>query len=257
MKKRSLALTAGAVALVGAVTVGGTLAYLTGATEEKRNVFTGSNTDLEGTIVEEFDEEKAASFIPGDAIAKEVSLQNDCDLGAYVAIKLDYLVNGEAVSYDDFKASYAEIYTNDVAGFNTVDWTQIDMGDADYDFFMYNSVLAGGAATELLFTDVVVSTGIQTEVSSTEYTKKVYKEVAADTEGAEVIDGKYYVLVDAESVVNETTAVFVKQGDKLVATTVDAKLPQFEVVVTGYMVQADNMDAATAQTELIALLNEQ
>ena len=95
MSKKKIALTLCAVALTGVLAVGGSLAYFTDETEKVTNVFTTNDKELSGKIVESFDEEKAESFLPGDAIYKEPVLKNDADsINAWAAIKVDILIDG-------------------------------------------------------------------------------------------------------------------------------------------------------------------
>ena len=94
MSKKKIALTLCAVALTGVLAVGGSLAYFTDETEKVTNVFTTNDKELSGKIVESFDEEKAESFLPGDAIYKEPVLKNDADsINAWAAIKVDILID--------------------------------------------------------------------------------------------------------------------------------------------------------------------
>ena len=128
MNKKKIALTACAIALVGTLAVGGTLAYFTAQTNTVENVFTGNNKDLKGIIDERFDKETAESYTPGDVIYKEPWLENKTDsIDAWVAVKVDIDAEGNTVSYDDFAKTYATIQTKTangqfVDGFNTTDF---------------------------------------------------------------------------------------------------------------------------------------
>ncbi len=262
MKKRKLALTAGAVALVGVVSVGGTLAYLTSVTETVKNVFTGTNDDLKGEIHEpNYERDIAESYLPGDIIKKDPVLENQSEHEAYVAVKVDYFIDGEAVTYEKFTDGYATIKTyNDnqelIDGFND-NWEEVSSENDVYDFFVYKDVLNGGETTQSIFDAVVVNDKIK-QVISTEYTTEtVYQEVDSQYPGAVNKNGKYYIEVDSTTIEDETVKYYLEKEDGTLVETDIFSLPQFEVVVTGYMVQADNIDATTAQTELINLLNEQ
>jgi len=237
MNKRKLGLTVGAVALVGALSVGGTLAFLTGTTNTATNVFTGDNNDLGGKIIEDFDQESASHYLPGDVITKVPTLTNDSDsIDAYAAVKVTCYVDGEAVDYADFAKDYATV------DFNTDDWTEVADG-----YFMYNSVVAAGATTNKVFSKVSVLTGIKTEVNKTISTKYEYNVVDADSnekidliEKNENGDLVYYTLVEKTE---ESTATVSQNG----------QLPDLKIVVEGYMVQEKNNTVDSAKAELLDL----
>ena len=70
MEKKRLFTTLGAMVLTGAIAVTGTWAFLNKVTETKTNTFTSSK-DISTELVEEnFDEEIAENYIPGQVIAK-------------------------------------------------------------------------------------------------------------------------------------------------------------------------------------------
>lgn len=242
MKKKNLAIAAGAVAMVGVMAVGGTLAFLTNDSNTATNVFTGDDNDLKGKIIEDFDYEGASSYLPGDAITKAPKLTNESDsIDAYVAAKVTYYVDGEEADYTSFTTKYADI------DFNTAKWTAIDNDKA---VWMYNDVLGAGEATDDLFSTVTVKTGIETVTDKTTKTVYSYDEVKADYDGdidliTEDEDGTlhYYVLRDTEVSVSENE-------------TTNGYLPTLQIVVKGYMVQAKNLDAASAAAQLLDLVSE-
>lgn len=226
MKKKNLLIGAASLALVAALSIGGTLAYLSAKTDTKTNVFTGSNDNLKGRIEETFEEDKASHYIPGEAIVKKPTLVNLSGNSAYVAIELTYKVDDKEVTAKEF-ADYARI-----DGFST-DFTEIGT-----DVYFYNEVLSGKATTPELFTTVTPLTSLSTTTTTTVYTKTEYEEIK-NTLGEKV-----------EVVVSE-------DKDEVVVTEVAGALPKLEVIVSGYMVQAENITEDNAKVELLKLVNAQ
>ena len=272
MKKKKVALTIASVAMVGALTVGGTLAYLTAMTEEVTNVFTGDNSKLKGIIDEKFDKEKAESFLPGDVITKAPNLVNKSEsLSSWVAVKvsIEDTTNGgdSIISYNDFTSKYGTIQSlkdgKYVDGFNTNDFAVIGGGeDQDYIVFMYNDILDANKATPNIFDQVTVSAGIKKVFSKSTSSKKVYEEIYAEDykDGDSNYlkkDGKYYVLVDTSSAtVDEAASYFYYKDGQMVEADDATILPSFNIDVKGYMVQSDNVDKDTAKSALLDLVAE-
>ena len=260
MNRKKIALTLCAVAMTGVLAVGGSLAYFTDETEKVTNVFTTNDKELTGKIVEEFDEEKAESFFPGEAIYKQPWLQNDGDsIDAWAAIKVDILVGDQVVSYNDFKNNYAVISYLENEGFNLNDFELIQ-GDYDSNgslVFACKNIVKPGTTTAPIFDNVDVNIGIETVVSSKYKNKQIYREVEAQCQNAvQFDDGKWYVLVDSgREVYDNSTKYYLKnQNGELQVVSVDYELPKFEIKVQGYMIQAENVDYNTAKSELIALV---
>ncbi len=240
MKKKNLAIAAGAVAMVGVMAVGGTLAFLTNDSNTSTNVFTGDDNDLNGKVVEKFDHESASSYLPGDVITKAPKLTNDSDsVDAYVAAKVTYIVDGENVNYSDFTVKYADI------DFDTTKWSTIN---DEQSVWMYNDVLAAGQSTSDLFTQVTVKTGIETVKNKDTKTTYKYDEVTADSGQIDLITEEngtlhYYKLVEETKDVTESESE-------------NGYLPTLQIVVKGYMVQAKNIDSNTAKDQLLNLVAE-
>lgn len=259
MNKKKAALTLGAVSMVGAIAVGGTLAYLTNVTETKTNVFTAGNDDLGGKIVEDFDSGKAENFLPGDAIKKIPTLENDSDsIEAWVAVKVTITDTtydpAQTISYDDFTYRYGKVTTAGADGFNTGDYEEITPeGVKNYKLFMYKDSLGAGESTSAIFDQVRVDAGIKSVISSDYHNKTVYKEVEAGTPDAVVMDGKYYVAIEASSSVDTSEKYYTVDANGKLKETDVAALPTFNIDVKGYMVQAQNVEKATAKAELIDL----
>ena len=259
MNKKKIALTACATALVGTLAVGGTLAYFTAQTNTVENVFTGNNKDLKGIIDERFDKETAESYTPGDVIYKD-------SIDAWVAVKVDIDAEGNTVSYDDFAKTYATIQTKTangqfVDGFNTTDFEEVTVPNANYKFFVYKTVVKAGEKTKNIFDQVTVNAQIKKVFNSETAEKTVWKEVTkADYDSSSAtkkeISGKYYVQESVTSSTYDSEAnYFVDKEGKLENANI-SRLPKFNVNVTGYMVQADNVEKDEAVKELTALVQK-
>lgn len=254
MKKKVL-LAAGSLALVGTIAVGGTLAYLSSITETKKNVFTSSKL-IRGELTEtEWNEESGSSYYPGKVIAKNPQIVNyaeDKSIDAYVAVTVKFTdkTNGAntQLSYDDF-TKYAEV------DFDTTNWELISDAEDKTRVYMYKEVLKAGNTTAPVFNKVTINTGIKCVFEKKTESEKVYKEVDKDTEGAVVKDGKYYVLVDENSVtVNSEDHYVIIDGDEVKGDT-ELVLPTFDIDVQGYMVQGtDNVSLEVAKTELLKMV---
>lgn len=167
MKKTKL--TVAGIALAGVLFVGGTYAFLTGTTSEKKNTFkmgTGISAEIaeprwDGTCftgkdingnaedcssLEGFNTglNLAKTFTPDLAIPKDPTIKNtSVDNPVYVAVTIDY-GNGIA-TYTDL-AKFASI------DFNTADWTF----NANKTVAYYTGELAAGAKTNPVFTQVKI-----------------------------------------------------------------------------------------------------
>lgn len=256
--KKKVVLSLGSLALVGAIAVGGTLAYLSSVTETKKNVFSGSN-GIHGELTEtEWDEDEASNYYPGKVIAKNPQIVNDMNSSsAYVAVTVNFVdvTKGENLSYEEF-TKYASV------DFNTTDWTKVETNFEDKTLvYMYNNVLAPNSATEALFNNVTIDAGIKTVIVNKTETSRVYKEVEAGTENAVEKDGKYYVLVEEDVITVESTDKYVViDGEKV--SNAETVLPSFDIDVQGYMVQSvfddkaeDETNAAKAQDELLKMIS--
>lgn len=254
MNKKKVALTACAAALVGTLAVGGTLAYLTQVTNTVDNVF-ASDSNLTGELVEpSWNQETASKYVPGQTIAKDPQLKSTCDFDAYVAMKVVVKDNdGNVISLDDFQKTYATI-----DDFNTAAWDEIAKND-NYALYMYKTTLDKNTTTAPLFTKVTTNAKMETIYNKTTEVTVAYKQVDQATYEAaqgnkKEVDGKYYVEVSVDSKSYDSTATYyvLKDGSKMEVENL-GKLPKFDIVVTGYMVQADNVDVNTAKTELTNL----
>ena len=267
MNKKKIALTACATALVGTLAVGGTLAYFTAHTHTVQNVSTGNNKELNAIINERCDKNTATAYTPSDVIYKEPWLENKTDsIDAYVAVKVDIDAEGNTVSYDDFAKTYATIQTKTADGkfvdeVNTNDFEDVSDQDANYKFFVYKTVVKAGDKTKNIFDQVTVNAHIKKVFNSETAEKTVWKEVTkADYDSSSAtkkeISGKYYVQESVTSSTYDSEAnYFVDKEGKLENANI-SRLPKFNVNVTGYMVQADNVEKDEAIKELTALVQK-
>ena len=132
--KRSVKTTATALALVGVLSIGGIIAYLTDGDKADNELVVGSNY-IE--IVEEF--EPPSELVPGMEIKKNVKVENTGLSDCYVRIK--------AVFNNSHMEQYCEIDWNDT------DWEYSSMDG----YWYYPEILEDGDVTPSLMTKVTVS----------------------------------------------------------------------------------------------------
>lgn len=160
MVNKKLRNTIIAVSLIAVVGIGGTLAYLSDRTEEKKNIFTmgegltgelkepswdGDNFsgDNEITVPTELGMNQAISFTPGRVIKKDPAIANtSTQTSAYVGVTITY----EEVS------TWAELSTFAEIDWNTADWTF----NSDYTNAVLKESLPAGAKTPTLFNTVTI-----------------------------------------------------------------------------------------------------
>lgn len=237
--KKNILLTIASMGLVAALSIGGTLAYLTAKTDEKTNVFTGEDEKLKGHIEEEdwkYDKE-GYTYLPGDVVAKDPMLVNDSDLSAYAALKVEFVVDGNKVSYDEF-TNYATVSYNKVDGFNTEDF-DVTVGN-DEVFLVCKEAIEKKGKTPDIFDQVHVNYYIK-QVLSKEYSGK---------------DIYYYdennKLVKVENLttgVDENITYYDSEGNEMNLEG-SLVLPKFDIVITGFMVQEKNTTFEDATTQL-------
>ena len=254
MEKKRLFTTLGAMVLTGAIAVTGTWAFLNKVTETKTNTFTSSK-DISTELVEEnFDEEIAENYIPGQVIAKDPVMKNDAEknegLPIYVGVKLEYIDNnGKHISREEFIENYAEIMNNGEEGFNNL-WKEFGTYNDGSEFYVFKNVVQPGASSDPIFTDIKVITGIK-EVIKTEYSSKTLYRIDKDENG----NDKEPEIIDKTDSTNSSRVLYEKIEDKYVPIEGDAyTLPKFEIKVTGYAVQGnDEVSQEEAIDELVKL----
>ena len=223
-------------------------------TETKTNTFTSSK-DISTELVEEnFDEEIAENYIPGQVIAKDPVMKNDAEknegLPIYVGVKLEYIDNnGKHISREEFIENYAEIMNNGEEGFNNL-WKEFGTYNDGSEFYVFKNVVQPGASSDPIFTDIKVITGIK-EVIKTEYSSKTLYRIDKDENG----NDKEPEIIDKTDSTNSSRVLYEKIGDKYVPIEGDAyTLPKFEIKVTGYAVQGnDEVSQEEAIDELVKL----
>lgn len=253
MEKKRLFTTLGAMVLTGAIAVTGTWAFLNKVTETKTNTFTSSKNISTELTETEFNEETANNYVPGQLIAKNPVMTNDANendgLPIYVGVKLEYIDNdGNHVTKDEFVKNYARILNNGYEGFNEK-WVKMGTYTDGSDFYVYNTVLNPGEASDAIFTHTEVLVGIN-EVFNTKYSKETVYQVTIDENGKEI-----KTPVSEMENVDTTKNFYIKDADGNLVKVSDAyKLPKFEIKVTGYAVQGnEDVSADEAITELAKL----
>ncbi|MGN0485454.1 MAG: hypothetical protein ACI4HI_18090 [Lachnospiraceae bacterium] len=255
MKKKNLMAGLTAMAAVAIVSVGGTLAYLTQQTETVTNVFS-SDQHLKGKIEEKFDKEHASSYIPGQAIQKEVKLVlKEGSASAYGALKVTVIgPDGTQIPFREFEEKYGKLQVNDGGtlkdGYNTKDWWEAET-EGDERFFLYGpeehalttlEAEEKDKTTETLFDAVKINTMIKEVVNKKYKSGAVYEQTTP---------GNYTKVEDWENIeVGSETKYYQKVGDQWVEIEDMDVYPNFDVVVKGYLVQAQNITPDEAVTEL-------
>lgn len=274
--KKRMAKGIAAAALIGVIAVGSTLAYLSATTGTKTNTFTGSNKNITGETTEtNYDSEKAGSYVPGDLIKKNptvnlkansesayVALSTDCYGDDVVTEKVEDKVvvkNGTKMSRTAF-AKYATI--NDLnAKPDKADgaWTLIAKSVNGSELYMYNTALepdgnSDVSATEL-FTETTVNAGLRTITTTELATTNVYTYVDANNNG-KYDEGETKTPVPDKSVIKQNTTTSTDYIDGNGNTLAVTSLPPFVIDIKGFAVQSTNVELAEAKAELIKLAND-
>lgn len=179
MKKKYLKLVA-CLALVAAITTGLTLAYLSVNTGTVTNTFTSeqkiTGTTTEPKWTEKHPDSTWKDYLPGEMTEKDPQVTiNAGSARANVGLKVSFFVENEQVTYSEFAADYADVYTGTskeaaVEGFSTA-WTKVaasEMKDTKDLFFVYNDVVDATTAaktTSTLFDFVKVDSDLKTTPS--------------------------------------------------------------------------------------------
>lgn len=244
MKKQTMKKTILGLSLAAVLGLGGTFAYLTATTGEKVNNFTSDN-NVTGRTEEEFEEQKASNYQPGDLIKKAPTVSiNEGSESAWVGLKVEYIDSeGNALPYEKFSKLAAVEDFNVGAG--ETQWTKSTNAHGNTEFYIYNTALTGGTSATPLFTQTKVNAGITT--LSSEKSKTVY---TYDADGKlvktekENLGGKTTVYDEKGNVLGEFKEFNADTG------ALTTKLPSFTIKITGYAVQSKNVDKTAALTEL-------
>ena len=156
MKKKLVA--GGLVAALAATAIGGaTLAYFTDDDSATNNFTVGNVTiDLTEPKWDETGKVEAEDAYPGEALAKDPTVENTGANPAFVAVKVDWPV------VDGIDTAVSTRYQY-VDGYNTTDWTKVkDVIDENNkkvvsSIYLYNAYLDTGATTAPVFDQIVVS----------------------------------------------------------------------------------------------------
>lgn len=164
MKRKTLILVL-SVAMASLLAVGGTLAYFS-ATKTETNTFTVGNVDIELNEPnwEESGQYDAPDVYPGEALAKDPTIENTGANPCMVRIKVEW----PALPGDASAIQYRTDYVADTLG----DFWY-DGGDG---YFYYMMPLAAGEITDALFDQVVMPTDLKNGDADTEYDIEVIAE---------------------------------------------------------------------------------
>lgn len=156
--KKKVALTAAAVALVGTLAVGGTLAWFTD-TETATNVVTTGNVDIawfEGNGTEDSEKKittgnpgmqfgNGTLVTPGQNLDKEARIKNEGKNAAYIRAKIVFLNKDQEVIE---KPEYMHIEGTD---------KQWMLNESD-GYYYYNKIVKPGEFTDKIMTDIEIAT---------------------------------------------------------------------------------------------------
>lgn len=158
-----------AMLLVAALSVGGTLAYLSRETSELENVFTGSK-GISLTLTEpEFDDEekgKANSYTPDMTILKDPTVTNTSTETGYkewVAMRVDYTFAGSACNKEQIDDIVTFQYKDENGDFQdglNPNWIKVTtttdgLAATNYDIYVYNAMLDDNGGKATLFDRVI------------------------------------------------------------------------------------------------------
>ena len=108
---------------------------------------------------------KAENYHPGDVIGKNPTVKNttsEKDLPIYTAIKVEFIVDGNTISKEDFEKNYGTLQFENNKGINTK-FTEITTSE-EYDLYFYEYILKQND-TATLFDHVAINTDIKVEGS--------------------------------------------------------------------------------------------
>lgn len=189
-KAKKVIIGAAALGLVGAMTLGGTMAYLTTKTQPKVNNFTFDSDAIKAVLVEpdwdgiigydgttaQYDTKKHANaeaaaadvnlgmnvakdMIPGEVAPKNPIVKNTCDYDEWVALKVTYVKTGTDMPLTDEEMEKVN------AAMTSIDysdaWEEISALSVETKgqskVYFYETKLEAGDQTEALFTEIAVS----------------------------------------------------------------------------------------------------
>lgn len=180
-----------ATSLAAVAVIGSSLAYFTDK-EEKTNTLTIGNVDIELTEPkwDETGKEEAKEMFPGEAVAKDPTVENVGANPAFVRVKVKWP--------EGAKLSYRTDSQDGKLGENWV------YNEAD-DYFYYKGILEKDGVTDALFDQIVLSTETENGNAQTPYDVVVTAE-AIQAQGAAVQWSRVQAMT-----VEEIAAWFTKQ----------------------------------------------
>lgn len=168
-----------AMVLVSAVSIGGTLAFLSDTSAPKTNVFTGSPGISVDLTEDTFDTTMAGSYTPEMIIPKNPTLTNNSnsECEEWVAMRVDYKFDGTVKTKAELESLVVDTITM------SSDWvkltTQISGNDTAYDIYLYQNKLSKDASATL-FEQVKIKNQTDLETNS------VYDDVAGKYKDFEI-----------------------------------------------------------------------
>lgn len=229
MANKKLRNTLIAVGLITVVGISGTLAYLSQVTNTKENTFTMGKGITGETEEPNWKEESGKDYTPGKVIAKDPLIRNTSDEStdpAYVAASIKYQVkdgdgNWVDTTYEELD-KFINIKTIATAdplsysdGFNAADWKLTDNNTRAY---YTKEKLAAQTATSSIF-DVV-------EIDRLALTPEQVASASDDTKPT-AFDTTKYDVKDAD-------------GNVVTYEYTHYQMKDFQIVITGYMVQGSD-----------------
>lgn len=262
--KKRMAKGIAAAALIGVIAVGSTLAYLSSVTETKTNKFTGAG-NIDATI-DETNWKEDVEYLPGEVKAKNPQITNSLDSSTpiYTGVKIEFTdKDGKPISYADFQENYGKLQIADLKdsegkiiswkdGINTSAWTMADDKYGDKGIFVYysanNGILGKGAETDpAVFDGLKVNGAIKKVITST--TTEVYPAIT-DPDTGKLVADKTNGALKTGTAIDQYQVVVDENGNIVEDAT---GLPEFNVNVTGYGVQATDSTKDNYKDELLYL----
>lgn len=192
-KTKKIIIGAAALGLMGAMTLGGTMAYLTTKTDPKVNNFTFDSDAIKAVLVEpnwdgiigyngttaQYDTTKhadaeaaaadanlgmnvAKKMIPGEVAPKNPIVKNTCDYDEWVALKVTYVKTGTDTvltdeEMDKVNAAMTQITYSGAWEYNSSASPSDSGTKGQSKVYFYKTKLQAGGQTEALFTEIAVS----------------------------------------------------------------------------------------------------
>lgn len=148
MKKNQILITGLAAVIAAAVSVGGTMAYLTDD-DVKTNTFTVGDVSI--SVQEDWDENESHNIVPNTQFSKNPFVHNDGSEPAWVAMKIEMPQELKTL-VDNGKVTLENLAVSDK-------WEY----DSENDIYYYKETIEKDADTEELFGKVIFSDTLTSE----------------------------------------------------------------------------------------------